>query len=141
MRSIGMTQFRLKKQLQEWLELSTQKGIPIFLLIMSRAFMLNSSGEAEAGVAGAARKGLEVQPSDPEQVLRSSMSFLDADTINEVVLEAASRGEVDTADMRRRRLESIQFQQEVILWQMQHTILYCCLVHVLIVLAVPSSRS
>jgi hypothetical protein len=113
MRSIGMTQFRLKKQLQEWLELSTQKGIPIFLLIMSRAFMLNSSGEAEAGAPGATRKGLEVQPSDPEQVLRSSMSFLDADTINEVVLEAASRGEVDTADMRRRRLESIQFQQEV----------------------------
>jgi hypothetical protein len=137
MRSIGMTQFRLKKQLQEWLELSTQKGIPIFLLIMSRAFMLNSSGEAEAGAPGAARKGLEVQPSDPEQVLRSSMSFLDADTINEVVLEAASRGEVDTADMRRRRLESIQFQQEVCA---DTGMSYCSLAHVLIVLVVSCVR-
>lgn len=107
MRSIGMTQFRLKKQLQEWLELSTQKGIPIFLLIASRAFMLNAAAvePAQAGVA--------VQPSDPDQVLKSSMSFLDADTINEVVLGAASTKEADTPEMRRRRLESIQFQKEV----------------------------
>lgn len=107
MRSIGMTQFRLKKQLQEWLELSTQKGIPIFLLIASRAFMLNAAA-VEPTQAGAA-----VQPSDPDQVLKSSMSFLDADTINEVVLGAASTTEADTPEMRRRRLESIQFQKEV----------------------------
>jgi len=116
MRSIGMTQFRLKKQLEEWLELSTQKGIPIFLLIMSRAFMLNSSGTGTSTTAVEGRGTpavLEPQPSDPEQVLKSGMSFLNADTINEVVLNAASRGEVDTADMRRRRLESIQFQTEM----------------------------
>lgn len=104
MRSIGMTQFKLKKQLQEWLDLSTQKGIPIFLLIMSRAFMLNAAG---------AQAVSSEKASDPEQVLKSSMSFLDQDTINEVVLSAASRGEVDSSDMRRRRLESIQFQKEV----------------------------
>eukprot|EP01032_Pedospumella_encystans_P021364 gene21364-24237_t len=51
MRSIGMTQFKLKSQLQEWLDLSTQKGIPIFLLIMSRAFMLSSAGSGGAAAA------------------------------------------------------------------------------------------
>lgn len=109
MRSIGMTQFKLKHQLQEWLELSTQKGIPIFLLIMSRAFMLSSAG------SGGSTPGHPVssdKASDPEQVLKSSMSFLDSDTINEVVLNAA-KGDVDSSDMRRRRLESIQFQKEV----------------------------
>jgi hypothetical protein len=110
MRSIGMTQFRLKKQLQEWLELSTQKGIPIFLLIASRAFMLNTAA-VEPTQAGGTQASSD--PADPDQVLKSSMSFLDADTINEVVLEAASTSEADTPDMRRRRLESIQFQKEV----------------------------
>lgn len=110
-----MTQFRLKKQLEEWLELSTQKGIPIFLLITSRAFML-TSGEGAAVDGTGAKAGAAARttpPSDPDQVLQSSLSFLDADTINEVVLEAASGGEVDTPEMRRRRLESIQFQREV----------------------------
>ena len=117
MRSLGMSQFRLKKQLQEWLELSTQKGIPIFLLIMSRAFMLGGSAAGahagQQGVDAPLQAVMDPQPSDAEQVLKSSMSFLDSDTINEVVLEAASRGEVDSAEMRRRRLESIQFQKEV----------------------------
>ena len=165
MRSIGMTQFRLRAQLEEWLELSTQKGIPIFLLIMSRAFMLASEGgaaatsssgknvtpAAAAAAAGAAPTAAAVaavpttagagtaatptqavatpttqtaaapavvsvaapSPTDAGQVLKSSMSFLDRDTINEVVLQAASRGEADTTEMRRRRLESLQFQKEV----------------------------
>lgn len=128
MRSIGATQFRLKKQLQEWLELSTLKHVPISLLIMSRALMLRS------GVDG------------PEQGIKSSLSSLDsglfpfvdrlnvaafliamlnfasfvcivimsfADTINEVVLASASAEEKDTVEMRRRKLESLQFQNEV----------------------------
>lgn len=111
MRSIGMTQFKLKSQLQEWLDLSTQKGIPIFLLIMSRAFMLSSGGGGAAGTGGGAAISSD-KSSDPEQVLKSSMSFLDSDTINEVVLSAA-KGEADSNDLRRRRLESIQFQKEV----------------------------
>ena len=117
MRSIGMTQFKLKSQLQEWLDLSTQKGIPIFLLIMSRAFMLSSAGSG--GAAATASGGQQphhtvasAKASDPEQVLKTSMSFLDSDTINEVVLNAAKEEE-DSNDMRRRRLESIQFQKEV----------------------------
>ena len=121
MRAIGMTQFRLKNQLQEWLELSTQKGIPIFLLIMSRAFMLNSESAA-ISKAGSSSNISSATPavsssSSEEQVLKSSMAFLDSDTINEVVLNAASVGEVDSTEMRRRRLESIQFQKEVGIWK------------------------
>lgn len=118
MRSIGMTQFKLKSQLQEWLDLSTQKGIPIFLLIMSRAFMLSSAGSSGAAATTAGGQQpphhtvASATASDPEQVLKTSMSFLDSDTINEVVLNAAKEEE-DSNDMRRRRLESIQFQKEV----------------------------
>jgi hypothetical protein len=94
MKSLGLTQFRLKHQLQEWLQLSTQKKIPISLLIMSRAFSLTESDE-------------------PEDILRSSMSSLDSDTINEVVVAAASAGEEKTVDMQKRKLESLRFQEEV----------------------------
>ncbi len=66
MRSYGLTHFKLKNQLAEWLSLSIQKNIPLSLLIMSRAFMLTSPSD------------------DAEQILKSSMSSLDSDTINEV---------------------------------------------------------
>ena len=57
MKSVGLTPFGYKRLLLEWLELSTQKNIPIALLIMSRAFSLTST------------------PSElPEDVLKSSMS-------------------------------------------------------------------
>lgn len=97
MRSLGLTQFKYRKQLVEWLDLSTKKDIPISLLIMSRAFMLSSTTD------------------EPEKVLQSSMSSLDSDTVNEVVLAAASAGEENTIDIRKRKLESIQFQREVVL--------------------------
>jgi LETM1 and EF-hand domain-containing protein 1 len=94
MRSIGITQYRMKSELEEWLQLSTQKNIPISLLIMSRAFSLTTSD-------------------DPEEVLKSSMSSLDSDTINEVVVAAAHVGEEKTLDMQKRKLESLKFQEEV----------------------------
>lgn len=94
MRSIGYTHFKLKAQLQEWLQLSTTKNIPISLMMMSRAFNLTESEE-------------------PEEVLKTSMSSLDADTLNEVVLAASSAAEEDNLEMKKRRLDSLKFQQEV----------------------------
>jgi hypothetical protein len=47
-------------------------------------------------------------------VLSSSISSLDEDTINEVVLAAASKEEVDTVEMRQRKLDSLEFQKELI---------------------------
>jgi hypothetical protein len=40
---------------------------------------------------------------------------MDSDTINEIVLSAASPAEENTLDMRKRKLESLQFQKEVII--------------------------
>lgn len=96
MRSVGLTSFGYKRQLKEWLDLSIQKNIPISLLIMSRAFALSSTS------------------AHPEDVLKSSMSSLDSDTINEVVLAVALPAEENTIDMKNRKLESIQFQKEMI---------------------------
>lgn len=100
MRSSGLTQFKLKSQLLEWLELSTQKEIPISLLIMSRAFNLTTATD------------------EPEEVLKSSMSALDSDTINEIVVATVTGSEADTIEMRKRQLESLMFQKEVmsLLW-------------------------
>jgi len=97
MRAHGLPGARYKKQLKEWLDLSIQKSIPISLLIMSRAFVITSSDQPQA-----------------EDILMSSISSLDSDTINEVVLAAASPEEENTVDIRKRRLDSLQFQKEMI---------------------------
>jgi hypothetical protein len=94
MRARGLTMYGYKKQLKGWIDLSIQKNVPISLLIMSRAFVLHES-------------------LNPETVLRDSLSSLDADIINEVVIEAASGIEKDSLEIRQRRLESIEFQQEM----------------------------
>ena len=52
--------------------------------------------------------------SNSEDLLRSSISSLDSDTINEVVLANANIIESKSVDMQMRRLESIQFQRELI---------------------------
>jgi len=102
MRSIDVPRDRLKTQLTEWLDLTKQQ-VPTSLLIMSRAFMLTATDPRS-------RLGIE---STHQQVLQS-MAALDSDIINEVVLNSASKSEVDTPDMRRRLLESIQFQKVMI---------------------------
>jgi LETM1 and EF-hand domain-containing protein 1 len=99
MRSFGLSHAKIKQQLQEWLDLSIQKNIPIALLIMSRAFMLNVSSSPDDG---------------PEQILVKSMSSLNEDVLNEVVVSAASPKEEDTVDIKLRKLESLQFQKEVL---------------------------
>jgi len=96
MRAHGLNEFIYKRQLREWLDLSIQKGIPISLLIMSRAFSLKST-----------------QNIDTER-LADSMSSLDSDVINEVVLAAANQTEENSVEIKKRRLESIEFQKEMI---------------------------
>ena len=51
---------------------------------------------------------------EPEEVLKSSMSSLDPDTINEIVIATASEGEEKSVDIQKRKIESLKFQQEVI---------------------------
>lgn len=98
MQAFDLTDFQYKRQLQEWLDLSIQKSIPISLLIMSRAFMISSTS-------------LQMKPED---VLQSSMSSLDSDLVNEVVLAVAKPSEAALPEIQRRKLESLEFQQELI---------------------------
>lgn len=104
MRSFGLSQPQILAQLTEWLDLSIQKEIPIMLLIMSRAFGLSPTSSSSSNSAELT-----------EQSLARSMSSLDPDTINEVVVAAASQTEEDTADIRQRKLDSLRFQKEVCL--------------------------
>eukprot|EP01042_Synura_sphagnicola_P003720 gene3720-4641_t len=94
LREACLTKRGYLSQLDEWLNLSIQKNIPISLLIMSRAFAISSA--------------------QPEDVLRDSLTSLNADLVNEVVLEAAKSEEEGTVEMRRRKLKSLEFQKELI---------------------------
>lgn len=46
MRAYGLTQLGYRRQLQQWLDLSINKEVPISLLILSRAFTLDSKVRA-----------------------------------------------------------------------------------------------
>ena len=96
MRTIGLSEYGYKRQLQEWLDLSIQKNLPISLLIMSRAFMLTSNY------------------AQPEEILKSSISSLDSDTVNEVVLAVAKPEEESSIEIKVRKLESLEFQSDMI---------------------------
>jgi LETM1 and EF-hand domain-containing protein 1 len=104
MRGSELSEIEYKHQLQEWLDLSIQKNIPISLLIMSRAFMLTTANQG-MGPAGSTKT---------EDVLKSSMASLDSDIINEVVLASSKSAEELTIEMQERKLESLQFQQDMI---------------------------
>jgi len=107
MRSTGLSKDAYKKSLQEWLELSVRKNVPISLLIMSRTFYLHdemvsgdsSTDESSKRVAG----------------LADAMSGIDKDVLNEIVLEMASSEEKQTnADVMKIQLEVLEHQNELI---------------------------
>lgn len=100
MRASGLNTFGYRKQIKEWLDLSMMKHTPISLLIMSRAFVLNLSEE---------NRQLRY-----EETLQTSISSMDEDVVNEIIVESASATEVNTAEFKKRKLESLQFQNEMI---------------------------
>ena len=97
MRAYGMTETHCQKQIREWLDLSIQKNTPISLLIMSRAFSLTTSTFE-----------------DNAEKISKTISTLDEDVINEVVLSASHDEEDNTVSMKMRRLESLEHQEELI---------------------------
>ena len=96
MRAYGMDEASMQQQIREWLDLSIQKNTPISLLIMSRAFSLTTSS-----FEGSAEK------------LGKTISSFDEDVINEVVLSASKGEEENTVDMKLRKLESLEHQEEL----------------------------
>ena len=73
MRATGLNTFGYRKQIKEWLDLSMLKHTPISLLIMSRAFVLNLSKEN--------------RQRRYEESLQTSISSMDEDVVNEVIVQ------------------------------------------------------
>ena len=107
MRSTGLSKNAYRKALQQWLDLSVQKNVPISLLIMSRTFFLHDemvSGETEADDGSSGVSGLA-----------DAMSGIDKEVLNEIVLEMASSEEKSkNADVMKIQLEVLEHQNEMI---------------------------
>ena len=126
MRSTGLSKAAYRSALQQWLELSVQKDVPISLLIMSRTFFLHDEmlvGSEEGGVGisgagGAGAAGTMVGSStknDGVTGLADAMSGIDKEVLNEIVLEMASSEEKSSnADVIKIQLEVLEHQNELI---------------------------
>jgi hypothetical protein len=108
MRATGLSKDAYKRALQEWLNLSVNKNVPIFLLILSRTFFLHE--ETFAGL-----------PSDEDTStslagLADAISGLDKDVLNEVVLQVATSEEQKSdPSVRRIKLEVLEAENKRIL--------------------------
>ncbi len=139
MRSTGLSKAAYSMALQQWLELSVQKDVPISLLIMSRTFFLHdemlvgggssssssssstgggggggvvAGGAGEEGVGGTAMVG---STNDGVIGLADAMSGIDKEVLNEIVLEMASSKEKSSnAEVIKIQLEVLEHQNELI---------------------------
>lgn len=105
MRSTGLSKEAYKRNLQQWLDLSVNKDVPVSLLIMSRTFFLRE--EALEGQLDDASKNLTG--------LADAISGLDKEIVNEVILEVATAHEkISDRDVRKIKLEVLAQQNELI---------------------------
>jgi hypothetical protein len=104
MRSTGLSKDAYKHSLQQWLDLSVNKNVPISLLVMSRTFFLHEEmferkADESKGVTG----------------LADAISGLDKDVLNQVILEVAtSQEKLSNPDIRKIKLEVLSQQNELI---------------------------
>jgi LETM1-like protein len=109
MRSTGLSKDAYRRALQQWLDLSVNKHVPISLLIMSRSFFLrdeivSSDDDGSKAVAG----------------LADAISGLDQNIVNEVVLQVATSQEKKSdPEIRKIKLEVLEAQNERILEEQQ----------------------
>mmetsp|Transcript_13323 Transcript_13323/g.26752 ORF Transcript_13323/g.26752 Transcript_13323/m.26752 type:complete len:935 (-) Transcript_13323:2303-5107(-) len=107
MRSTGLSKDGYRKALQQWLDLSVQKNVPISLLIMSRTFYLHDEmvSDDSGGDDGIKRVS----------GLADAMSGIDKEVLNEIVLEMASSEERQkNTDVMKIQLEVLEHQNELI---------------------------
>ncbi|EJK47193.1 hypothetical protein THAOC_34109 [Thalassiosira oceanica] len=116
MRSTGLSKEAYRESLQQWLDLSVQKKVPISLLIMSRTFFLHDEMlyvEENAQTGGTEKKASAEEAST--RGLADAMSGIDKDLLNEITLEMASSEEKSkSTDIRRIQLEVLEHQNELI---------------------------
>jgi LETM1-like protein len=104
MRSTGLSKEAYKRSLQQWLDLSVNKNVPISLLIMSRTFFLQEEitrpahGDEEAKSVAS---------------LADAISGMDKEVLNEVILQVATKEEKKSnPDIRKIKLEVVTQQNE-----------------------------
>lgn len=108
MRSTGLSREAYKKSLQQWLDLSVNKNVPISLLIMSRTFFLQEEIISPAKAAAA-------DESQSVTGLADAISGMDKEVLNEVILQVATSEEKKSdPDVRKIQLEVVEHQNEKI---------------------------
>lgn len=106
MRSTGLSKDSYKRALQQWLDLSVNKNVPISLLIMSRTFFLRDEMARPARIA---------DESKSLAGLADTISGLDKDVVNEVILEVATSEEKSSSpEVMAIKLEVLETQNELI---------------------------
>jgi LETM1 and EF-hand domain-containing protein 1, mitochondrial len=107
MRSTGLSKEAYKRSLQQWLDLSVNKNVPISLLIMSRTFFLQeeiASPESASSDEAHSVSGLA-----------DAISGMDKEVLNEVILQVATADEKKSdLDVRKIQLEVLTQQNEMI---------------------------
>lgn len=107
MRSTDLTKDTYKRALQQWIDLSVSKDVPIALLIMSRAFFLRED-----------MYDTKTDGDESSQTLTGlvdTISGMDKEVLNEVILNVAT-SEEQRADpsVRKIKLEVLSKQNELI---------------------------
>jgi len=105
MRSTGLSKDAYKRSLQQWLDLSVNKNVPISLLIMSRTFFLRDEmSEPKEDDTSSSLAGLA-----------DAISGLDKEVVDQVILEVATSEEkLSDPDIRKLKLEVVSQQNELI---------------------------
>jgi len=108
MRSTGLSKESYKRSLQQWLDLSVNKNVPISLLIMSRTFFLQDEIISPA-------KAADSDESQSVTGLADAISGMDKEVLNEVILQVATSEEKKSdPDVRKIQLEVVTQQNEKI---------------------------
>jgi hypothetical protein len=105
MRSTGLSKEAYRRSMQQWLDLSVNKNVPVSLLIMSRTFFLQE--EMSTPSTDADNKSVTG--------LADAISGLDKEVLNEVILQVATSEEKKSdPDVRKIKLEVLTQQNEKI---------------------------
>jgi hypothetical protein len=107
MRSTGLSKEAYKRSLQQWIDLSVNRNVPISLLIMSRTFFLREEMTSRAS--------LDTDGSKSVAGLADAISGLDKEVVNEVILESVTPDDKKhDPELMKLKLEVLEHQNELI---------------------------
>eukprot|EP00559_Dactyliosolen_fragilissimus_P008254 CAMPEP_0184857306 /NCGR_PEP_ID=MMETSP0580-20130426/2468_1 /TAXON_ID=1118495 /ORGANISM="Dactyliosolen fragilissimus" /LENGTH=919 /DNA_ID=CAMNT_0027352827 /DNA_START=403 /DNA_END=3162 /DNA_ORIENTATION=- len=107
MRSTGLSKQGYKRALQQWIDLSVNRSVPISLLIMSRTFFLQEESLSKVSKDDEGSKSVAG--------LADAISGLDKEVLNEIVLDVATSEEkTSNPEVLKIKLEVLEQQNELI---------------------------